>query len=42
MHLRRQVFEQKGEGVVNRCGIKHVVVVKHEDEMVRDGGDVVE
>ena len=42
VHLRRQVLEQKGEGIVNRFGIDHVVVVKDEDEIVRDGGDFVE
>ena len=36
------MLEQKGEGFVNRFGIKNVVVVKDEDEMVRDGGDLVE
>ena len=34
--------EQKGEGLVNRFGINHMVVVQDEDEMVRDGGDFVE
>ncbi len=42
VHLGRQVLEQKGEGFVNRFGIDHMVVVKDEDEMVRDGGDLVE
>ena len=42
MHLWRQVLEQKGEGIVNRLGINHVVVVEDEDEMVRDGGDFIE
>ena len=42
VHLRRQVLEQKGEGIVDRSGIDHVVVVKDEDEIVRDGGDFVE
>ena len=42
MDLRRQVLEQKGEGLVNRVGVYHVVVVKDEDESVRDGGDFIE
>ena len=42
VHLRRQVLEQKGEGLVNRFGIDHVVVVQDEDEIVREGGDLVE
>ncbi len=42
VHLWRQVLKQKGEGIVNRFGIKHVVVVKDEDEIVRDGGDFIE
>ena len=37
VHLGRQMLEQKGEGFVNRFGINNVVVVKDEDEMVRDG-----
>ncbi len=38
VHLRRQVFEQKGQDVVdgcrriNRSGVNHVVVVQDEDE----------
>jgi len=42
VHLGWQVLEQKGEGMVNRFGINHVVVVKNEDEIVRDGGDFIE
>ena len=42
MHLGWQVLEQKGEGMVNRFGIDHVVVVQDEDEIVRDGGDFIE
>ena len=42
VHLWRQVLEQKGEGIVNRFGINHVVVVQDEDEIVRDGGDFIE
>src|SRR6266567_7885120 len=42
VHLRRQVLDEIGEGNVNRFGIKHVVVVKDEDEMVRERGDLIE
>ena len=33
VHLRRQVFEQKGQGLVDRLGINDVVVVEDEDEL---------
>ena len=39
MHVWWQVFNQKGESIVNRFGINQVVVVKDEDEIIRDGGD---
>ena len=42
VHLRRQVFQQKGEGLVHRFGINHVVVVKDEDEAFREGGELVD
>ena len=42
VHLRRQVLDQKGEGVVNRLGVDQVVVVKDEDEAFREGGDLVD
>ena len=42
MHLRRQVLDEIGEGHVNRFGINHVVVVKDEDEIVRERGDLIE
>src|SRR6185503_19671993 len=42
MQLGWQVFKQKGECRVNRQSIKQVVVVKDEDKMVRERGDVVE
>ena len=42
VHLWRQMLEQKGEGLVNRFGINHVIVIQDEDEMVRDGGDFIE
>ena len=42
VHLRRQVLDQKGEGVVNRLGLNQVVVVEDEDEAFREGGDLVD
>lgn len=42
MQLRRHVLDEKGERLVNRSGIYHVTIVKHKDEMVREGADVVE
>src|SRR5256886_10521233 len=36
------MLEQKGEGMVNRFGINHVVVVKDEDERVFYGSNVIE
>src|SRR3990172_4886909 len=42
VHLWRQMLEQKGEGLVNRFGINKMVVVKDEDEIIREGGDLVE
>ena len=33
VHLRRQVLEQKGEGLVDRLGLNQMVVVKDEDEI---------
>jgi hypothetical protein len=42
VHLRWQVLEHKGEGILNRLGINQVVIVKDEDEIIRDSGDFVE
>src|SRR5207245_3304690 len=42
VHLWWQMIEQKGEGLVNRFGLKHVVVVKDEDELVGNGDQVIE
>ncbi len=42
VHLWRQVLEQKGEGLVNRFGINHMVIIQHQDEVVRNGGDFIE
>src|SRR5919107_3728441 len=42
VHPWRQVLDQEGEGIVDRCGIDNVVVVEDENEIVFDGGDLVE
>ena len=42
MHLGRQVFQQKGKGIVNRPGVNNVVVVKDKHEIIWDGGDFIE
>ena len=42
VHLGRQVHEQKDERLVNRLGIDHVVVIQDEDEIVREGDDLIE
>ncbi len=36
------MFEQEGEGSVDRFGIDAVVVVQDEHEIVRDGGDFID
>jgi hypothetical protein len=42
VHPWWQVLEQKGEDVVDRSGIDRVVIVEDEDDIVRDGVDLVE
>ena len=42
VHLGRQVLDQEGQGIVDRPGVEDVVVVENEDDVARDGGDVVE
>ncbi len=42
VHRRRQVLDHKGEGDVNRLGIDDVVVVKDQNEPVREAGDFIE
>src|SRR5450756_2378694 len=42
VHRWWQVLEEKGEGIVNRFGINRMVVIKDEDEIVRDSGDFIE
>ncbi len=42
VHPWWQVLDQKGEGIVDRFGIDDVVVVEDENEIVRDGGALVE
>ena len=41
MHVRWHVRQQKRDGSVNRFGIDDVVVVDDQDEIVRDGRDVI-
>ena len=36
MHPRRQVLEQEGDGLIDRLGVDHVVVVEDQDEVVGD------
>ena len=42
MHLRRQVFDEEGQCIVNRFGINYVVVVKDENEIIGDGSNFIE
>jgi hypothetical protein len=42
VHVWWQVLDEIREGHVNRFGINHVVVVKDEDELVRERGDLIE
>ena len=42
VHLWRLVFDEEGQGLIDRSGIERMVVIEHEDERIRDGGDVVE
>src|SRR5688572_33468806 len=42
VHPWWQVLEQKAEGIVNRSGIDNVVVIEDQNEIVLDGGDLVE
>ena len=36
------MLDQKGESLIDRFGLNHVVVVQYQDEVVRDGGDLIE
>ncbi len=36
------MIKQKGEGLVDRLSVNKMVIVKNEDEMIRDARDVVE
>jgi hypothetical protein len=36
------VIEQEGEGIINQSGVNDVVVVEDENEIVRDGVDLIE
>lgn len=37
-----QMLDQKGEYLVNWCGINHVVIIKDENAMSRQGGGLIE
>jgi hypothetical protein len=41
-HRGGQVCEQKGEGLAHRFVVNHVVVIKDEDEIVRERADFVD
>ncbi len=36
------MLEQIGEGMVDWLGIDHVVIIKNEDKIVRNGGNFIE
>ena len=42
VHLWRQMVEQKGERLVNRRGLDHVVIVEDEHQAIRKARDLVE
>ena len=42
VHLWGQVLQQEGQGFVYRSGIHNVIVVQDENEVVLDGGYLVE
>ena len=42
VHLPGQVLKQESEGLVNRFGFNRVVIIQDKDEMVRDGGNIIE
>ena len=42
VHLRRYMFEQKGESVIDRSGLDYMIIVENQDKIIRDGGDLVE
>ena len=42
MHLRRLVFDEESQGLIDRLGIDRVVVIQDEQKVLRDGGNFVE
>ena len=42
MHLRRLVFDEESQGLIDRLGLDRVVVIQDEQKVLRDGGNVVE
>ncbi len=42
VHLRRLVFDEESQGLIDRLGIDRVVVIQDEQKVLRDGGNFVE
>ena len=42
VQLWRQVVEQKGHALVNRLGVDQVVVIEHQQDVLRGGADLIE
>ena len=42
VHLRRQMLQQKGDGLVNRLVVNEMVVVQNEEERGGERGDFIE
>ncbi len=42
VHPGRQMFDQRGEGIVNRFRIREMIVIQNEDKTIRDGSNLIE
>src|SRR3712207_8893038 len=42
VHPWWEMIEQKGEGIVNRFGVDHMVVVKDQNDRIREDSDLIE
>ena len=42
MHLRRQMFDEESQSLIDRLRINRVIVIQHKDEVIRDGGNFIE
>ena len=42
VHLRRLVFDEESQGLIDRLGIDRVIIIKDEQKVLRDGGNFVE